>query len=60
MPEKPLKAWVVVMIDYFTKAAEFAVIYDKKPASVARALYYAWLCRYFVPSHVTSDNGTEF
>jgi hypothetical protein len=40
--------------------AEFAVIYDKKPASVARALYFSWICRYFVPSHVTSDNGTEF
>jgi hypothetical protein len=60
MPEKPVKAFVVVIIDYFTKAAEFAVIYDKTPASVARAFYYAWICRYFVPSHVTSDNGTEF
>jgi cleavage and polyadenylation specificity factor subunit 1 len=48
------------MIDYFTKAAEFAVIYDKSAASVARAFYYSWICRYFVPSHVTSDNGTEF
>jgi hypothetical protein len=48
------------MIDYFTKAAEFAVIYDKSAASVARAFYYSWVCRHFVPSHVTSDNGTEF
>lgn len=60
MPEKPLKAHVVLMVDYFTKAAEFAVIYDKTPASVAKAFYYTWVCRYFVPSHVTSDNGTEF
>jgi hypothetical protein len=60
MPDKPAKAWVVVMIDYFTKAAEFAVIYDKKPTSVAAAFYYAWICRYFVPGFVTSDNGTEF
>jgi hypothetical protein len=59
-PKKPLKAWVVVMIDYFTKAAEFAVVYDKSAASVARAFYYSWICRYFVPSRVTSDNGTEF
>ena len=58
--EKVFKAWVVVMIDYFTKAAEFAVIYDKTAASVARAFYFSWICRYFVPSHVTSDNGTEF
>jgi hypothetical protein len=60
MPEQPVKAFVVVMIDYFTKAAEFAVIYDKTPASVARAFYYTWICRYFVPGFVTSDNGTEF
>lgn len=60
MPDKPIKAHVVLMIDYFTKAAEFAVVYDKKPASVAKAFYYSWVCRYFVPSHVTSDNGAEF
>jgi hypothetical protein len=60
MPEKPLKAHVVIMVDYFTKAAEFAVIYSKTPAAVAKAFYYTWICRYFVPSHVTSDNGTEF
>jgi hypothetical protein len=60
MPEKPVKAYVVTMIDYFTKAAEFAVTYDKQPASAARSFCYAWICRFFVPSHVTSDNGTEF
>jgi hypothetical protein len=60
MPEKPIKAYVVLMIDYFTKAAEFAVVYDKLAPSVARAFYYSWICRYFVPSHVTSDNGSEF
>jgi hypothetical protein len=60
MPETPVKAYVVLMIDYFTKAAEFSIIYDKKPASVAKAFYYAWICRYFVPGWVTSDNGTEF
>ncbi len=60
IPEKPLKAWVVIMVDYFTKAAEFAVVYEKTPAAVAKAFYYTWICRYFVPSFVTSDNGTEF
>jgi molybdopterin biosynthesis enzyme len=60
VPEKPLKAHIVVMVDYFTKAAEFAVSYSKTPAAVANAFYYTWICRYFVPSHVTSDNGKEF
>jgi hypothetical protein len=48
------------MIDYFTKAAEFAVVYTRTPAAVARAFYYSWVCRYFVPPYVNSDNGTEF
>jgi transposase InsO family protein len=48
------------MIDYFTKAAEFAVVYTKDPAAVARAFYYSWVCTYSVPAYVTSDNGTEF
>lgn len=60
MPEKPQKAHVVIMVDYFTKAAEFAVVFDKTPAAVAKAFYYSWICRYFVPAEVTSDNGTEF
>jgi hypothetical protein len=60
MPKDPPKAHVVIMVDYFTKAAEFAVVYNKSAANVARAFYYSWICRYFVPSHVTSDNGTEF
>ena len=59
-PKNPPKAWVVLMVDYFTKAAEFAVVYTKEPAAVARAFYYSWVCRFFVPAFVTSDNGTEF
>jgi hypothetical protein len=60
MPKQPVKAWVVIMVDYFTKAAEFAVVYDKSAPAVARAFYYSLICRYFVPSHTTSDNGAEF
>jgi heme/copper-type cytochrome/quinol oxidase subunit 1 len=26
----------------------------------AKACCYSWFCRFFAPSHVTSDNGTEF
>jgi hypothetical protein len=40
-PKSPPKAWVVLMIDYFTKAAEFAVVHTKDPAAVARAFYYS-------------------
>jgi hypothetical protein len=60
VPDKPVKAHVVIMVDYFTKAAEFAIIYDKPAAAVAKAFYHSWICRYFVPAYVTSDNGQEF
>jgi len=33
--KEPVKAYVVLMIDYFTKAAEFYVIYSKQPVAVA-------------------------
>jgi hypothetical protein len=53
-------AHVVIMVDYFTKPAEFAVIQSKTPAAVAKALNDTCLRRYFVPSHVTGrDNGTD-
>ena len=58
--KQPVKAHVVIMVDYFTKAAEFAVVYTKRPAAVARAFYYGWVCRYFVPTYITTDNGSEF
>ena len=48
------------MIDYFTKIAEFAIIPSKHPHETARAFYMSWVCRYGVPSCVTTDNGTEF
>jgi hypothetical protein len=60
VPDKPVKAHVVIMVDYFTKAAEFAIVYDKSAATVAKAFYHSWICRYFVPAYVTSDNGHEF
>ena len=53
-------AYVCLVVDYFTKAAEFVVIPDKSAASVARAFHDSWVCRYGVPEWVTSDNGREF
>jgi hypothetical protein len=58
--QAPYKSWVVLMIDYFTKIAEFAVIPGKSPAFISKAFYDLWISRYGVPEYLTSDNGTEF
>ena len=52
--------WILLIIDYFTKAAEFVAVPSKSADVIAHALYDHWLCRYGAPSYVTSDNGTEF
>lgn len=59
-PPALVKNWIVVMIDYFTKTAEFATVGSKEPHDIARAFWDAWVCRYGVPAAVTSDNGPEF
>ncbi len=54
------KAWVVLMVDYFTKVAEFGVVFSKGALDVSWSFWNAWVSRYGAPEHVTSDNGTEF
>ncbi len=54
------KAWVVMIVDYFTKVAEFVPVYSKEPVQIAQAFYAFWVCRYGAPKQVTTDNGTEF
>jgi len=54
------KVWVLNMVDYLTKVAEFVVVHTKEASSICRLFYDHWICRYGVPSVVTTDNGTEF
>ena len=54
------KAWIIIMVDYFTKVAEFAVVLDHSSETAASAFYDHWLARYPKPIKVTTDNGTEF
>ena len=44
------------MVDYFTKAAEFAPIPDKSADTVARAVHDYWFMRYGMPEWLTTDN----
>jgi hypothetical protein len=52
--------YVAIIVDYFTKAAEFAFLPDKQALTVSRAFHDSWLMRYGLPEWLTSDNGTEF
>jgi hypothetical protein len=54
------RVFVVIMIDYFTKVAEWVPVENKQPITVARAFYDHWICRYGAPSVITTDNGGEF
>lgn len=58
--EHSSKHWILIIVDYFTKAAELVAIPNKSSEIVAHSLYDHWFCRYGTPVHVTSDNGTEF
>ena len=58
-PDKFIKAWVIVIVDYFTKIAEFPIVTDHSSATVAAAVYDAWLTRYPKPRKWTTDQGTE-
>ena len=47
------------MVDYFTKAVEFAPISDESADMVARAIHDYCFMRYGMPEWVTTDYGTE-
>ena len=61
-PEPPQlqQHWVLIIVDYFTKAAELIAVPTKASAHIARVVFDQWFCRYGTPAYVTSDNGTEF
>ena len=54
------KNFVLCMTDAFTKYAEICAIPNKEAATVARALFERWICRFGCPIEFTSDNGKEF
>lgn len=56
---KRVKAWVIVIVDYFTKVAEFAVVTNHSSTAVAAAAYDHWLSRYPKPRKWTVDQGPE-
>jgi hypothetical protein len=52
--------YVCVMTDAFTKIVRLAEIPDKQALTVAECFINQWTYIYGVPSHLLSDQGTEF
>ena len=53
------QGFVCIVVDYFTKAAEFLFLADKTALAVARVFHDSWLMRCGCPSWLTSDNRTR-
>ena len=48
------------MVDSFTGWVEIVPIPDKTSLTVARAMFYEWVCRYGVFQYLLTDQGGEF
>jgi len=53
------KYWVIIIMDYYTRVAEFVPTTSKEAVRIAQLFDNEWICRYGVPEQLTSDNGTE-
>jgi transposase InsO family protein len=54
------KKYILSMTDAFTKYVELVVIPSKDAATVAKAIYDRWICRFGCPLQVVTDQGKEF
>jgi hypothetical protein len=54
------KKYILVITDYATKWVQLVAIKDKKPHTVANAIWEEWICQYGCPKRVMSDQGGEF
>jgi transposase InsO family protein len=53
-------AYLMIMVDSFTKAIELATLTDKSAPTMARAFWDTWICRFGLPDIVITDQGSEF
>ena len=51
---------ILVITDAFTKYTELVPLLNKEAATVARAFFERWICRFGVPTVIISDRGKEF
>ena len=54
------KKFVLCLTDAFTKYAVMLAIDNKEAATVAKAIFEQWVCKFGTPLEFVSDNGREF
>lgn len=54
------EAYVLVMVDHYTKYLELAALVRKSSRAIARAFEEKVVCRHGVPRRVITDDGSEF
>uniref|UniRef100_A0A0X3PXJ8 Transposon Ty3-I Gag-Pol polyprotein n=1 Tax=Schistocephalus solidus TaxID=70667 RepID=A0A0X3PXJ8_SCHSO len=52
--------FILVMVDFFTKMAEAVPLPDASAATVAKAIFNCWVCRWGAPDQIHSDRGSSF
>ena len=60
LPESQGCAYLLTVVDRYTRWPEAIPLQNIEALTVARAFVHNWVSRFGVPSNVTSDRGTQF
>ncbi|CAF1050235.1 unnamed protein product [Didymodactylos carnosus] len=61
LPKTPRgNAYILVVVDYFTKWVEFFPLGTIKSRNIAQLLHDEVICRHGIPVKIVSDNGAQF
>ncbi|CAF4637085.1 unnamed protein product, partial [Didymodactylos carnosus] len=61
LPKTPCgNAYILVVVDYFTKWVEFFPLGTIKSRNIAQLLHDEVICRHGIPVKIVSDNGAQF